>query len=853
MESQNKKPKVTQDLTKSGFNKLLNRGIDNSALDVAKLSASDLSYLKRMLSRITITGVNSVNGLTGTVVLTTTNIAEGTNLYYTDERVDDRVAVLIQPAASSNITWTYNDASGTLTPVLDSTLVALAAYNTNGLLTQTAADTFTGRTLTAPAAGITITNGNGVSGNPTLVLANDLAALEGLSSTGIAVRTTTDTWAQRTITGTADRISVTDGNGVSGNPTLDIAATYVGQTSITTLGTIATGTWSATTIATTKGGTGLTSYTLGDTLYSSAADTLAKLAGNTTTTKMYLSQTGDGALSAAPVWAQVASGDINNTTFVTSVSGTTDRITSTGGLTPVIDIAATYVGQSSITTLGTITTGVWTGTDIAVADGGTGASTAANARTNLGLVIGTDVQAYDATLLSIATLGTAADKMIYTTGIDTWAESAITTFGRSLIDDADAATARTTLGLGTMALETASNYYTSASVDSTFLKLDASNSPITGNLSITKATAVLTVESTSGGVNMTADAIAGNANFNFNSKSSTTGTGNQGQFNFNAYVDGAGSAVARWILLKTSAQETGVSNAGSNFNLLRRTDAGGSLGNPVLTFERSTGFIGVNMAEATATAQLHVTGDVKITTDLTVDTTTLFVDSTANRVGIGTVNPQQLLDVRGIVYSLRYANQGTIRCARANGSEASPTAVASGDNVGQISFDGTYSAANLFASGADILATASGNWTSTTATPTEVIFRTSTGGGLVEKMAINATEFVHNDTGIDYDFRVEGDTNTSLIHVDASTDRVGINIAAPTGKLDIDQSSTTAAIPVLQLDQADVSEEFISFLATIGTGNSIEAVGAKTLTTTHFIKVKIQGGLIRYIPVGTIA
>jgi hypothetical protein len=59
-------------------------------------------------------------------------------------------------------------------------------------------------------------------------------------------------------------------------------------------------------------------------------------------------------------------------TGVVSVSGTANRITSTGGTTPVIDISASYVGQSSITTLGTITTGVWTGTTIAVANGGTG-------------------------------------------------------------------------------------------------------------------------------------------------------------------------------------------------------------------------------------------------------------------------------------------------------------------------------------------------------------------------------------------------------------------------------------------------------------------------------------------------
>ena len=50
-----------------------------------------------------------------------------------------------------------------------------------------------------------------------------------------------------------------------------------------------------------------------------------------------------------------------------------------------VDISANYVGQNTITTLGTITTGTWNGVDIAVADGGTGASTAADARTNLGI------------------------------------------------------------------------------------------------------------------------------------------------------------------------------------------------------------------------------------------------------------------------------------------------------------------------------------------------------------------------------------------------------------------------------------------------------------------------------------
>lgn len=86
----------------------------------------------------------------------------------------------------------------------------------------------------------------------------ELAAYAAFASTGIIARTAAATLAARTITGTANRITLTNGSGVSGNPTIDIASNYVGQNTITTLGTITTGTWTGTSIAVANGGTGAT-------------------------------------------------------------------------------------------------------------------------------------------------------------------------------------------------------------------------------------------------------------------------------------------------------------------------------------------------------------------------------------------------------------------------------------------------------------------------------------------------------------------------------------------------------------------------------------------------------------------
>ncbi len=99
---------------------------------------------------------------------------------------------------------------------------------------------------------------------------------------------------------------------------------------------------------------------------------------------------GSAALTTGSVVGAPSAGiDITNKTYVDgldagnvkSVVGTADRITSSGGANPIVDIASTYVGQTSITTLGTIATGTWQGTLIGSTYGGTGVNNGASTLT----------------------------------------------------------------------------------------------------------------------------------------------------------------------------------------------------------------------------------------------------------------------------------------------------------------------------------------------------------------------------------------------------------------------------------------------------------------------------------------
>lgn len=99
---------------------------------------------------------------------------------------------------------------------------------------------------------------------------------------------------------------------------------------------------------------------------------------------------------------------------------------------------------SNLSSIGSLTPGDG---NFIVGDGSTWVTeSGAVARASMGVSIGSDVQAYDDTLQSIAAnTGSAADRGIYFTALDTAAEFTLTAFGRSLVDDADAAAGRATL------------------------------------------------------------------------------------------------------------------------------------------------------------------------------------------------------------------------------------------------------------------------------------------------------------------------------------------------------------------------------------------------------------------------
>ena len=146
--------------------------------------------------------------------------------FYAGDPASCSVVLVDQGTVGANSVWFCTSNSGS--DVVGTDSLAFSRIDSRqllgasaGILCSDGSGGINARTLTAPAAGISVSNGTGASGNPTLALANDLAAAEGLSGTGMIARTASDTWTTRTIAG-GTGVTVTNGDGVSGAPSISI-------------------------------------------------------------------------------------------------------------------------------------------------------------------------------------------------------------------------------------------------------------------------------------------------------------------------------------------------------------------------------------------------------------------------------------------------------------------------------------------------------------------------------------------------------------------------------------------------------------------------------------------------------
>ena len=365
---------------------------------------------------VAITG-GTISGVTIAGVDSTTTIADNAD---STKKVAFEVSGV---TTATTRTLTIPNASGTIALTsdltagyqpLDSDLTAVAGLAANGIIARTGTGTMAVRALAAPVAGFAITNSDGVAGNPTFALANDLAAVEGIATTGFVRRTGVDTWSASaivdgdlpaaltgktynalTLTANATGFSAaggttsktltvsnsitlagTDGTTITlptttGTVALNNQTMFIGTTAVAinraTAALALTGVsidgaaGSATTATTATKATNLVggnnTTLLGAIGYQSNTDTTTLLAPNVTATKLFLAQTGTGINGAAPVWSAVSKSDV--------------------GLSLVENTAlSTWAGSTSITSVGTVATGTWNATAIGIAKGGTGAITA---------------------------------------------------------------------------------------------------------------------------------------------------------------------------------------------------------------------------------------------------------------------------------------------------------------------------------------------------------------------------------------------------------------------------------------------------------------------------------------------
>jgi trimeric autotransporter adhesin len=246
-----------------------------------------------------------------------------------------------------------------LTPGTNSITIAASgsagSLNTAGigLIAKDTSTSVIARTLTSGSSGITVTNGNGQAGNPTIGLAGRIGDIEALATSGILVMQSGTDVINRNLVGTASQITVVDGDGLAGNPTFSITPNVV------------------------LPGTGSMTIPQGNT--SQRPGALPGQIRFNTQLNVFEGQDNDG------VWKTLAlGGGVTSITLGTGLTGAPNPITSTGtisitntGVTAGTYGSSTQVGQFAVNAQGQITSA----SNVSITPSSIGAISAVNGTT----------------------------------------------------------------------------------------------------------------------------------------------------------------------------------------------------------------------------------------------------------------------------------------------------------------------------------------------------------------------------------------------------------------------------------------------------------------------------------------